>query len=483
MNEENKNIIYTAEDIKRYLTGRMTPAEMHAIELAALDDPLLAEAMEGFELMEQKDWSTELASLKEHFTKKEKKQAVVIPLSTTRPFKRWKAAAAVLVAGTAAFTAYLFTGEKENSATQEIATLENVSSADNKNALGADSTSPTVAVISADTATQPNAQTTTAAEQSTNARASTSFYADAGINTNVKPGNDSTFIYRPDNRELLAMKDDKPVSTSAYDLSTDDETKVGGHNNYNVENVIAGTNTQNNAVSPANTGNAKSFSEQAKTSTESVTVEKKQIQENEQHGSLRQNQFSGSVLSPDGKPVSFASIEIPQQKQPVYSDVNGHFNFKSNDSLLNITVTSTGYNSRKVVLNKYERQNNIILEPQLMATEIIASAKPSAAKRNDHVNSDSLLTYNTPEPVGGWMEYNKYLMSNLRYPQDAKQKNLHGEVELAVKLSNNGDVSQIKVDKSLCPQCDAEAIRLVKEGPKFDVKNTKKKKVKIRVKF
>ena len=68
MKEEKNDIIYTAEDIKRYITGAMNPQEMHAIEMAALDDPLLAEAMEGYDLMEQKDWSKELADLKHHFS-------------------------------------------------------------------------------------------------------------------------------------------------------------------------------------------------------------------------------------------------------------------------------------------------------------------------------------------------------------------------------------------------------------------------------
>ena len=36
-------------DIEKYLKGEMTAAEMHALEKAALDDPFLAEALEGLE--------------------------------------------------------------------------------------------------------------------------------------------------------------------------------------------------------------------------------------------------------------------------------------------------------------------------------------------------------------------------------------------------------------------------------------------------
>ncbi|MBL0357031.1 MAG: TonB family protein [Chitinophagaceae bacterium] len=68
-------------------------------------------------------------------------------------------------------------------------------------------------------------------------------------------------------------------------------------------------------------------------------------------------------------------------------------------------------------------------------------------------------------------------------PNEAKAKNIHGEVEVFVQLKSNGEVSQVKVAKPLCTECDAEAIRLVKEGPKFELKNNKTKKVKVKVKF
>jgi hypothetical protein len=39
---------YDAADIERYYNGQMTVAERHALEKAALDDPFLADAMEGY---------------------------------------------------------------------------------------------------------------------------------------------------------------------------------------------------------------------------------------------------------------------------------------------------------------------------------------------------------------------------------------------------------------------------------------------------
>ena len=44
----SKNNGFTAGDIERYHSGKMSPQERHALEKAALDDPFLADALEGY---------------------------------------------------------------------------------------------------------------------------------------------------------------------------------------------------------------------------------------------------------------------------------------------------------------------------------------------------------------------------------------------------------------------------------------------------
>ena len=45
--DHSKN--YTSADIQQYLDGKMDAAEMHAFEKALMDDPFLADAMEGLQ--------------------------------------------------------------------------------------------------------------------------------------------------------------------------------------------------------------------------------------------------------------------------------------------------------------------------------------------------------------------------------------------------------------------------------------------------
>ncbi len=47
-NEHNDNRLWSVEDFERYHSGKMPDQEMHELEKAALDDPFLEDALEGY---------------------------------------------------------------------------------------------------------------------------------------------------------------------------------------------------------------------------------------------------------------------------------------------------------------------------------------------------------------------------------------------------------------------------------------------------
>jgi len=120
MSDKEKNIIYTAGDIEQYLAGKLSPLQMHAMEKAALDDPFLAEAMEGYEAVQNKEWNNHLVALREEIANKGT-VAKVIPLHKSKS-NWWKvAAAAVIIGGGATFTILFNNDKKENADNIQIA--------------------------------------------------------------------------------------------------------------------------------------------------------------------------------------------------------------------------------------------------------------------------------------------------------------------------------------------------------------------------
>jgi hypothetical protein len=101
-------------DIDRYLKGEMSPEEMYAIERKALDDPFLADALEGSSTITPTDFSEDVAAL-------EKK---VLPKPKSIWF--WPARIAAAITVLAVFTFILWPPGNDQTATRDLALQEEV---------------------------------------------------------------------------------------------------------------------------------------------------------------------------------------------------------------------------------------------------------------------------------------------------------------------------------------------------------------------
>ncbi|HEY5405596.1 MAG TPA: carboxypeptidase-like regulatory domain-containing protein, partial [Ginsengibacter sp.] len=77
-----KSKIYTAADFERYHSGAMSVNEMHEIEKAALEDPFLADALEGYTYA--LSFENDIKQLKEKINEKQKKKNVFLITSITQ---------------------------------------------------------------------------------------------------------------------------------------------------------------------------------------------------------------------------------------------------------------------------------------------------------------------------------------------------------------------------------------------------------------
>lgn len=70
-----------------------------------------------------------------------------------------------------------------------------------------------------------------------------------------------------------------------------------------------------------------------------------------------------------------------------------------------------------------------------------------------------------PEFPGGQVALVKYIHKNLKYPVAAKKAKLEGKVLITFVVDKTGRVADAKVTKSLSPECDTEALRVVQHMP------------------
>ncbi len=70
-----------------------------------------------------------------------------------------------------------------------------------------------------------------------------------------------------------------------------------------------------------------------------------------------------------------------------------------------------------------------------------------------------------PQFPGGAVAFMKWLTEHLQYPAKAQQKKIQGQVLAVFYVEKDGSVSGIKVVSSLTPECDREALRVLKLMP------------------
>ncbi|WP_201985683.1 energy transducer TonB [Hymenobacter rubidus] len=86
--------------------------------------------------------------------------------------------------------------------------------------------------------------------------------------------------------------------------------------------------------------------------------------------------------------------------------------------------------------------------------------KPSADAVYDSVAQPAV-------PLGGTEKYARFLADHQKYPATAMQKGIQGTVKVSFIVEKTGTVNEVKVLTPLSPELDAEAIRLIKSGPKW----------------
>ncbi len=140
-----------------------------------------------------------------------------------------------------------------------------------------------------------------------------------------------------------------------------------------------------------------------------------------------------------------------------------------------------GYENTNVQLRNDVANNQVILQDdRTNLSEVeVSKQKPNTASRN----RENKMKLEEPEPLDGWDNYDTYLVNNLNVSEDVKKtQSKSGAVEVSFGVTKNGEPTSIKVEKSLCSPCDKEAIRLIKEGPKWK-RNTKNARTTVKIHF
>lgn len=158
------------------------------------------------------------------------------------------------------------------------------------------------------------------------------------------------------------------------------------------------------------------------------------------------NLFKDTIQAPDNKyswAVTFQLIGIENKGEPLPAAVL---------SKLSGQVTVTGYSATT---------NTVKLGPFSLG-EVVITDKSADNEVKDFASVEVL-----PEFEGGMSGWAAYLRKTLKYPEEAKKNNIQGRVIISFVVQKDGSLTDIKVLRGIGGGADEEAVRVLKEAPKW----------------
>ncbi len=409
---------------------------MHDLERRALDDPFLADAMEGFEQAgnDQQANLDDLSSrLQQRTTKKERRIIPWIPLSI---------AASILVVIGAGI--WFFTGNQSAPPKQLV---ENIKPEPKKAAMP-DTLSPETREAAVKSYRKIKIEPAQKAYQKKSAGNAERMAAVTEANQSPVVATEPASASVDDQAVQLYKPKKDSVQTSEMIVKDMNQKKQP-------EKVIL----REVAVAKAKQPAAAETVLQSRADGVSVTPAEGRT-------------LTGVVMGSDGLPITGATVKVMGRPFGAVTDAKGKFSLPDVSKDQTLAVNFIGYSGKKV---KVDNQDSISinLEPNNSSLAEVVVTGYSTKKE------DSDVTFEDAHPKDGWSSFNNYLKANAKSP-DGKT----GKVKLSFIVAADGSLSQFKITKSLSDIADKKAIDIVTNGPAWiGASDGKAKVVKVTVNF
>ena len=128
--------------------------------------------------------------------------------------------------------------------------------------------------------------------------------------------------------------------------------------------------------------------------------------------------------------------------------------------------------------SRWQSLKAVVVVP-IAAMAVVAFANPKVKSETEEVAAEKITSTeilvkktteedHTPEFPGKEEALIQYLSENLKYPKAVAEQGIEGMVMLQFTIKKDGSIDDIKVLRGVHPDLDAEAIRVVKEMPKWE---------------
>ena len=445
MQEGNNIKKYSAADIEKYWKGELSRLEMNALEKAALDDPFLADALEGYQ--HTSSATGDIVLLNQKLDERVSGSVKLIPIGSRRlPWLR-VAAAVVIIAGLALLVSQFLLDNKEKTVAMQTEQADKLKSPEESTPANQKEES------TADTAIAPGISTTISRNKDYKTDSIKSLTGNAAA-TQI-PVSDSSTV-----NNLNVITPSAQIETkapAAVTFTEKEKAEVSRDATVQLKNKVADAGREDQFLEK-NSQKRQILSQKTKAAQDDINTK-------------LNNSFTGRVIDAQHNAVPFANVTNTRDQVGTYTDISGKFNLVSDDTVLDVQIKSLGYETRNYRLMPEKKDTNLVMQEDFRARSEIMNTPNRRVVSNRAREENRVME--EPEPVVGWSNYDTYVANNFNI---IRTGNTGTEVELSFQVDKSGHPADIKITRSSqCSECDMEAIRLLKEGPKWKRKGKKSK--------
>lgn len=481
MGNVNLHINYTLADIQRYLSGKLSPGEMHEIEKAALLDPFLADALEGYSEAPLPLAAQHLNQIAATLQKpQDSVNAVVAPVRTINTrWQWWKVAAMVIIiAGAGSLTWKLMQSPDGTTVPQhDLAQKQTTPSPAAPDpvtqvAPQADSFKP-VSPAKAIAATR----TVPEAKQANGVRPVPAPAAPAA--PPAKPAPELT-LAQASAEPTLSIKEEKTASDLSALLAKKDANAAPSVQNYIIGHA-AGV-----SVSKRKARNTAAFRADTTRQSDEVIVTG--------YGSYKQadkaapaaintrtaasNLLRGTITDDSGNPVTGATVKVLNGNAVSITDDKGRFALRTLDTMAKVEIASIGFETKQTGIS-VSKNNTILLDAEEESlSDMVVTELHSRKKANPVETPVADSVY----PSGGWQSFQEYVYRKIHQEMDTTGSNqkITGTIELEFVIDEAGKPRDFKIIHSSDNSLNGKAISVLQNGPVWIGDKKKKGRVKVR---
>ena len=450
---------YSLADIEQYLQGKMTAAEMYALEKAALQDPFLADALEGYTTASLPEAHEHLQEVQEWLLPG-KKEAKVVPLATTGN-RWWRVAAALILLLGAGIITWLLV--PNGNGKQEVAKI--TKPAPVHPPIVRDSINTTLSMQNS-VAASANSE---GAVNSNYLKADTVLSSALTSSTWAKPNS------LPSKQKVTVRMDTLTYNYNYESANTLKKTAVTKQENNRMD--LAGIELKRQQMTD---------STRVAFKDNNLSADKNQAAYNAVifPMNVSVNHLQGRITNQQGKGVAGASVNIIHGNRNTVTDANGYFSLPSTDTVAQVLVNSVGYMPQESMV-KNNASNSIMLQENTTALNEVAVIGYGAAKKRNQAGAlpvESKIAFvkmDTLMPEGGWDKFKAYVAYTVLGEDnldDIKNIEFHGELEFEFRVDDDGKVKDVTILKSPDENKNTVIAEAVKQGPRWAIPDKKKKK-------